>query len=110
MIRLHAHGLQNPTGEPFYVNYVYNENLATVDLNESAAIKVVNTLVKDKLVVDVNADATIAIFSTNGKLIQKEKINSGISELNIPNLKSGNYIINIKTIDGNWLSKKILVK
>jgi hypothetical protein len=51
---------------------------------------------------------SISIYSLDGKLIKRNRYSFISTQLNIANLKSGSYILNIETDTGNY--KQIIIK
>lgn len=97
-------------GEPFYVNYVYNENLGLQNVDSSVEPQVKNTIVKDILKLDLVENSNITIYAANGKLVKSSKANAGDLTLNLSSLTSGNYVVVINSASGNVTTTKVMVK
>lgn len=100
----------NPTGEPFYVNYVYNENLGVNDLSSNVKSQVKNTVVRDYLALDLTEMSNINIYAMDGKLVKSLQANQGDTQLNLSNLNKGQYVVVVKTASGEVTSTKVMVK
>ena len=100
----------NSVGEPFYVNYIYNENLGLQDLNPAVKSQVKNTIVKDVLMLDLNENSTLTIYAVDGKLVKTMKASQGNQTWNLSNLTKGQYIVVINSASGTTSSTKVLVK
>ena len=95
--------------------YYFEEgSLSTVEKISRSDIEIFPNPVKDKLFINVKNDKLffVEIYNLEGRMIQKinefEKENNGYS-FNICFLKSGNYILKIKT-NNDLISKKIIKK
>ena len=53
---------------------------------------------------------TIKIYNLNSQLIKEFKVNQSTIEINLNNFKSGFYMLIAETIDGKFLTKKIIKK
>ncbi|MDO5656352.1 MAG: T9SS type A sorting domain-containing protein [Flavobacteriaceae bacterium] len=103
-------GMGNPTGEPFYINYIYNENLSTSDIRATQDIKVLNTLVRDQIQVQSQISGNAILYAMDGKAIQNMTFQNGLNIFNVSHLKPGNYILHLKGENGNFVSTRIMLK
>ena len=58
---------------------------------------------------DVSA-AQISVIDMNGQTVSQLKSESSETNINVSNLAKGNYIVEIRTADGNMINKKLSVK
>lgn len=80
------------------------DDLATTDFRKNKTLTIFPNPVKDKFVINTNDKIeNVEIYSTTGQLLKTTKF----KEIDIANFPKGNYIINIRTNQGN-LNKKII--
>lgn len=102
--------LGNPTGEEFFINYVYNENLGVYDIEQTDSVKILNTLVRDNININAEENANINIYAIDGKLVKTSSLKSGINILSLNELKAGVYIVKIATESGKNYTEKVAIK
>ncbi len=56
------------------------------------------------------SNAEISLIDMNGNTVSQLKSESTETNINVSNLAKGNYIIEIRTADGNMINKKVAVK
>ena len=95
------------------IEFFGSESLSINDVDIQNNISLYPIPVRDNLYIKVqnNADIESAkIYSLDGKLIMERKIDSSNSEIliNISEISSGSYVLNLVTLDGNRYSKLII--
>ena len=95
------------------IEFFGSESLSINDVDIQNNISLYPIPVRDNLYIKVqnNADLESAkIYSLDGKLIMERKIDSSNSEIliNISEISSGSYVLNLVTLDGNRYSKLII--
>uniref|UniRef100_UPI0035B2FB5E T9SS type A sorting domain-containing protein n=1 Tax=Cloacibacterium sp. TaxID=1913682 RepID=UPI0035B2FB5E len=81
--------------------------LATIDPKTFDKKVKMNTLVSDKLILQLPSRSTVNIYSVEGKLISSDRVNDGDS-INVSSLQKGAYIVTVQDNYNNKLSRKII--
>lgn len=81
--------------------------LATIDPKTFDKKVKMNTLVSDKLMLQLPSRSTVNIYSVEGKLISSDRVNDGDS-INVSSLQKGAYIVTVQDNYNNKLSRKII--
>jgi hypothetical protein len=96
-------------GSPLSVTYSFDPNLS-VEEEEFTSVEIFPTQVKDELTVSTNKNLTAEIYDILGKKVKQVNVLSGESTIDVRDLTSQLYIIRFKSVDGNTLTKKIIVE
>jgi len=102
--------LGNEYGDPINVTYRYAGALAVNDVNQQNIATIKNTVVKDVLHLESKINTTLQIVEISGKVVHTSKLIKGDNSVNLQNLTSGMYIVNIANAAGKMISNKIIKK
>lgn len=76
------------------------------DLNK---VSVYKSSDEEVTIAGLQGEVMVGLYSVSGKILKEEKINSnGISEISLPNLSTGIYIVKLKS-DTDTVTKKIIL-
>lgn len=81
--------------------------MGTIDIKDFDKKVKMNTLVSDKLMLQLPSRSTVNIYSVEGKLISSDRVNDGDS-INVSSLQKGAYIVTVQDNYNNKLSRKII--
>lgn len=106
---LRTYGTGSGGGTIYYddVILVQGTSLKTIDIKEFDKKVKMNTLVSDKLMLQLPSRSTVNIYSVEGKLISSDRVNDGDS-INVSSLQKGAYIVTVQDNYNNKLSRKII--
>jgi len=84
----------------------------TADLDEylASAIKIYPNPAQDFILIETQLNSIIELTDINGKIIETIRTEQSVSELNISQLTTGIYLLNIKDSDGSQLQTRKFVK
>ncbi|MGX9985557.1 T9SS type A sorting domain-containing protein [Chryseobacterium sp. POL2] len=100
----------NEIGTPIRVKYIYDKNLAVTDVNAVKDVLVKNTVVTNSLELNSKINTSFQLFDMNSKLVLNSDIKVGDNKVNVQNLATGVYILNIKNANGKNQTQKIMKK
>ncbi len=100
----------NEIGESITFTYRFDPNLSVNDFENNLGVYLENTLAVDVLKVQSLNSLSFEIFNLNGQLINANQIESGLSNINVANLKTGMYFIRFADNTGQTSTMKFVVK
>lgn len=102
----------NEIGTPISFTYRYTPALSNSDFSamKDAGVVLKSNLVDSAIELGLDADTQVVLYDLNGKLIKQENLTSGNQLLDVSNLMSGVYILNVKNNQGREASTKIVKK
>ena len=102
----------NEIGTPISFTYRYSPALSTSDFSvlKDAGVQLKSNLVDATLELTLDSDTQVELVDLNGKQIRNEQFTSGNQVIEVSNLTSGVYILNVKNNQGRTASTKIVKK
>ncbi len=74
------------------------------------SISVYPNPVTDVINVETGVEGSINIFSVNGQLLINEVVVRGVNTINLSDLRQGAYLLKFSTVDGTYITKKLLIR
>jgi hypothetical protein len=98
----------NEIGDALTVTYVYDPLLSINDNNLNVSIFA--TSITDELNVTVEEDLDLTIYDLQGRIVKRQKLNSGQQSINMSDLSSQMYIAHFENGRGVSQTTKIVVR
>jgi|JI9StandDraft_2_1071091.scaffolds.fasta_scaffold05232_2 hypothetical protein len=97
-------------GNSVTFTYRYSGALATTGFDALAGVGVTikSTMVNSQLDIFTQNEVSVTLFDTNGKLVRREELTSGVQTIETASLNSGIYIVNFKNKAGQQATAKII--
>jgi len=95
------------TGDELNFTYRYDPNLGVND-NNIVNAQIASTMVKDLLVVDANEATKLQIFDIQGRAVLTQELSAGINNINVANLPSQLYLVQMSNDRGAKQTTKIV--
>jgi len=110
VIRIYQLNGNVEVGNSVTFTYRYSGPLATTGFDSlaGAGITLKSTVVKSQLDIFTQNDVSVTLFDTNGKLVRREELSSGIQAIDTSSLNAGMYIVNFKNKAGQQATAKII--
>ncbi len=97
-------GSGNEVGEPIYITYSYNPELASVEDVQSPmdriGVQLISNQIKETIQVEVSEETQMEIYSLEGKNVLSQTLHSGMNEINASHFKSGMFIVQFSNENG----------
>jgi hypothetical protein len=99
-------------GTPFIFTYRYDATLSNnlVGQLSPKSVNLKSTTVNNYLDLEVNSKSNISIYDLNGRLVLVNNLDYGTQTLDVSNLTSGLYLINVVDEKGDTSSLKFIKK
>lgn len=99
-------------GTPITFTYRFDPTLSTSNFTDikNIGVEVTNTLVDDHLELTTTKNISLDLFDTSGKKVYSEDLTSGNKSIDLSNLSSNVYILNITNEENQQGSIKIIKK
>lgn len=94
----------------YYSTQVVNTTMDLATLTKKDDIKIYPNPFTDEVYIEINESAIVSVFSTTGKLVKKERINSIENRIDLYNLLPGMYFISIQADKGQNLFIEKVIK
>jgi len=96
-------------GEPFYITYKYNPSLSTPDYEANfAALN--STILNDSMRINLEEEANLSMYDMSGRKVFDQNLTSGSHQINLPNLSSNMYFVQVSNKEGATQTFKVIVK
>lgn len=99
-------------GTPITITYRFDPTLATSTFSDlkNMGVEITNTLVENNLELNTTENISLNLFDINGKKVYSQDLESGNQSIDLSNLSSNVYILNITNAENKQGSIKIVKK